>query len=300
MFRLTLDYPVYSIDQHLLLPAGTTLSEDDFHALVSSSSPDYKKKYPLMQFGTVKKDIMDFIHQPPGNTVFRNKKELNEIIYLMQQVRLPLPELDSIEYFKQHDSYTYRHVLMVFAYLTLLSRELVPDYKARIKQMGTSPLHDIGKVCVPLEILTKASPLTRDERKNLEHHTTAGYILLCYYSQNVNHIAAHVAKDHHERSDGSGYPRGIRLRDPIVEIVAICDIYDALTSKRPYRPVSFDNRTALEHITQMAERDEVRWEVVQALVAHNRKGNQHFTECIISVDKRGIIPPNNAYGTLAD
>ena len=300
MSEWTIDYPVYSLDRNLLLPAGTTLLEDDFHALVSSSSADYRKKYPLMQSGTVRQDIMDFIRQPPGNTVFRNKEELAEIIYLMQQVSLSMPELDSIEYFKQHDLYSYRHILMVLAYLTLLSRELVPDYQARIKEMATSPLHDIGKVCVPLEILTKASPLTRDERKNLEHHTTAGYILLCYYSQNVNHLAARVARDHHERSDGSGYPKGIRLRDPMVEIVAICDIYDALTSPRPYRPVSFDNRTALEHITLMAERDEVRWEVVQALVAHNRKGNQHFTECVVSVDKRGIIPPNNVYGTLAD
>ncbi|MDP2853516.1 MAG: HD domain-containing phosphohydrolase [Smithellaceae bacterium] len=300
MSKLTLDYPVYSLDRHLLLPAGTTLSEDDFHALVSSSSADYQKKYSLMQFGTVRKDILNFVSQPPGNTVFRNKEELAEIIYLMEQVQLAGPKLDSIEYFKQHDSYTYRHILMVFAYLTLLSRELVPNYQARITEMATSPLHDIGKVCVPLEILTKASPLTRDERKNLEHHTTAGYILLCYYSQNVDHIAARVARDHHERIDGSGYPRGIRLSDRMVEIVAICDIYDALTSQRPYRPVSFDNRTALEHITMMAERNEVRWEVVQALVAHNRKGNQHFTECIVSVDKRGIIPPNNVYGTLAD
>jgi len=86
----------------------------------------------------------------------------------------------------------------------------------------------------------------------------------------------------------------------MVEIVAICDIYDALTARRPYRPVSFDNRTALEHITMMAERNEVRWEVVQALVAHNRKGNKPFTECIVSLDKRGIIPPNNVYGILAD
>jgi HD-GYP domain-containing protein (c-di-GMP phosphodiesterase class II) len=86
----------------------------------------------------------------------------------------------------------------------------------------------------------------------------------------------------------------------MVEIVAICDIYDALTSRRPYRPVSFDNRTALEEITKMAEKNEVSWEVVQALVAHNRKGKPHFTECSISLDKRGVTPPNNLYGIRAD
>jgi hypothetical protein len=72
-----------------------------------------------------------------------------------------------------------------------------------------------------------------------------------------------------------------------------------VTSTRPYRPVSFDNRTALEHITMMAERNAVSWEVVRALVAHNPKGKLHFTECSVSLNKRGIIPRNNLYGILA-
>jgi HD-GYP domain-containing protein (c-di-GMP phosphodiesterase class II) len=299
MSELTLDYPVYSIDRRLLLPAGTILLEKDLRALVSSSSADYQKKYSLMKFGSVRKDILDFVSQPPGNTVFSNEKELAEVFALMEQVHLAQPKLDSIEYFKQYDSYTYRHILMVLAYLTLLSKDLVPNYQARVREVATSPLHDFGKVCVPLEILTKASPLTRDERKNLEHHTIAGYILLCYYSQDINHVAARVARDHHERKNGSGYPRGINLNDRMVEIVTICDIYDALTSQRPYRPVSFDNRSALENITMMAERNEVSWEVVQALVGHNRKGKPHFTECIVSLDKRGVIPSGNVYGVLA-
>lgn len=85
----------------------------------------------------------------------------------------------------------------------------------------------------------------------------------------------------------------------MVEIVAVCDIYDALTSTMPYRSVPFDNRSALEEIAIMAERNEVSWEVVQVLVAHNRKGKPYFTECSLSLDKRGIIPPNNFYGILA-
>jgi len=299
MSKMTLGYPVYSLDSHLLLPAGTTLSKDDFLTIISSSSANYQKYYPLMEFGTVRKDILDFVRQEPGNAVFSNEKKLDEVIELMEQVQLSRPKLDSIEYFKQYDSYTYRHILMVFAYSTLLSIDLVPNYQARIKEVATSPLHDIGKVCVPLEIMTKASPLTRDERNNLEHHTAAGYILLCYYSQNVDIISARVARDHHERENGSGYPRGISQKDLMVEIVTICDIYDALISKRPYRPVSFDNRAALENITAMAEKNEVSWEIVQALIAHNRKGRPHFTECKVSLDKRGIIPPDNVYGILA-
>ena len=184
MSQLTLDYPVCSPDRQVLIPAGTTLSEEDFSALISSSSADHQKKFSLMQFGRVRKDILDFVCQPPGNTVFSNKEDLAEVIELMERVKLVRPELDSVEYFNKYDPYTYRHILMVFAYLTLLSKELVPNYQARIKEVETSPLHDFGKVCIPLEILTKTSPLTRDERKNLEHHTTAGvcaryYVLNC-------------------------------------------------------------------------------------------------------------------------
>jgi HD-GYP domain-containing protein (c-di-GMP phosphodiesterase class II) len=300
MSEWTLGYQVYSLDRQMLLPAGTTLSEEGLHALISSGRADDQQTTPFLQFGTVREDILHFVRQPPGNVIFSNENDLSEVIELMELVQFARPILDSVKYFEKNDPYTYRHILMVFVLSILLSKELVPDYRARIREAATGPLHDFGKLCVPVEILRKTTPLTRDERKNLEHHTMAGYILLCYYSQEIGNLAARVARNHHERRNGSGYPRGISLNDRMVEIVAVCDIYDALTSTRPYRPVSFDNRAAIEEITMMAERNEVSWEVVQALVAHNRKGKPHFTECRVSLDKRGVTPPNNLYGILAD
>ena len=295
----TLGYPVYSLDRELLLPAGTKLSEERLHALVSSGRAAEQQKTPFLQFGTIEEDIRHFVGEPPCNAIFSNENDLTEVIELMGRIRFARPILDSVEYFKKSDPYTYRHILMVFALSTLLSKNLVPDYRLRIREAETGPLHDFGKICVPIDILRKTTPLTRDERKNLEHHTMAGYVLLCYYSQEIGNLAARVARNHHEKRNGLGYPRGIRLDDRMVEIVAVCDIYDALTSRRPYRPVSFDNRSALEEITIMAEKNEVSWEVVQALVAHNRKGKPHFTECSVSLEKRGVTPPNNLYGVLA-
>jgi HD-GYP domain-containing protein (c-di-GMP phosphodiesterase class II) len=300
MSDMVLGYPVFSLDDRLLIPAGTTLSEEDLYVLVSSRSADDQKNIPFMQYGTVREDILHYLKQPPGNAVFSNEKDLSEILEIMEQVQFAQPILDSVRYFKEFDPYTYRHILMVFAFSALLSKDLVPNYRTQIREAATGPLHDFGKVCVPIEILKKKSPLTREERKRLEHHTTAGYILLSYYSRDTGNLAACVARNHHERNNGSGYPRGIRLNDRMVEIVAICDIYDALTSKRPYRPISFDNRSAIEEITMMAQRGEVSWEVVQTLVALNRKGKPHFTECTVSIDKRGIPPPDNVYGIRAD
>jgi HD-GYP domain-containing protein (c-di-GMP phosphodiesterase class II) len=81
---------------------------------------------------------------------------------------------------------------------------------------------------VPLHILKKTTPLTRTERGIIEHHAAAGYVLINYYYKDIQPLTCRVALDHHERKDGSGYPRGIIFKDPLVEIIAVGDIYDAL------------------------------------------------------------------------
>jgi HD-GYP domain-containing protein (c-di-GMP phosphodiesterase class II) len=85
-----------------------------------------------------------------------------------------------------------------------------------------------------------------------------------------------------------------------VEIVVACDVYDALISPRPYRRVSYDNRTALEEITEMANQGKIDWKIVKALVAHNRKGKPPAHECAVSIEKRGNPPEGNLYGILID
>jgi len=116
----------------------------------------------------------------------------------------------------------------------------------------------------------------------------------------IHSIAAKAARDHHERKNGSGYPQGTQQQGLIVEIVAVCDVYDALISSRPYRPVSYDNRTALEVLTSMAEKGEVGWRVVKSLIAHNRRSKPQHVEIITSQEKRGTPPPDNLYGKLSD
>ncbi|MFV9644690.1 MAG: HD-GYP domain-containing protein, partial [Desulfobacterales bacterium] len=150
-----------------------------------------------------------------------------------------------------------------------------------------------------VEILRKSDPLTRTERGVLEHHTVAGYVLLTYYLRGTQRFSAKIARDHHERRDGSGYPRGIALADRMVEIVAVTDVYDALISKRPYRSVAYDNRTALEEITTLAERNQIGWDMVKALVARNRKDKPHYSTILLSAEKRGTPPPRNVYGVIA-
>jgi len=293
---LILQYPVRTLDHQLLFPHKTLLAKETVDALISLHGTHSYQTSPLLSYGSVKQDCLDFFSTPPFVTIFSDQKEINDLPNLLETVRFPIPILQSLDYFKANDFYTYAHVLMVFALSTLLARDLLPDFQERIRLSATGPTHDTGKVCVPLHILKKTTPLTKTERGFLEHHTAAGYVLLSYYYKDTRHLACRVALDHHERRDRSGYPRGILLEDPMVEIIAACDVYDALIMPRPYRSGAYDNRTALEEVTEMAKQNKIGWDVVRALVAHNRKSNPHHKEITVSAEKRGTPPSHNVYG----
>jgi len=299
MFKVPLEYPIHTLDGKELVPAGVTLTEEVVREVIASNHGPAPKSMPLMQFGSVKQDIFQFFANPPYKTIFEHHEDVEDVLNVMDKVVLPVPVLESLDYFREHDFHTYRHMLMIFALSTLLGKILVPDYQRRIHNATAGPSHDLGKICVPLDILLKRDPLTRDERNILFQHPVAGYVLLCYYTKNEYNFSAKVARDHHERCDGSGYMRGVKLNDPLVEIVAVSDVYDALISPRPYRPVSFDNRTALEEVTAMAQRGQISWDVLQALISLNRRDKPDFRSFKVSLEKRGTPPAENAYGKTA-
>ena len=101
-----------------------------------------------------------------------------------------------------------------------------------------SVLHDVGKLAVPDSILLKRGPLTVDQRLAIQAHAQTGYEMLCDSSSSLLDLAAIIARTHHEKFDGSGYPRGLSGNNIPLEgrIVAVADVFDALTSDRIYRP----------------------------------------------------------------
>jgi putative two-component system response regulator len=101
-----------------------------------------------------------------------------------------------------------------------------------------SVLHDVGKIALPDAILLKPGPLTADERLAVETHATIGYEMLRGSCSGLLDLAALIARTHHEKFDGSGYPAGLSGTDIPLEgrIVAVADVFDALTSDRVYRP----------------------------------------------------------------
>lgn len=106
---------------------------------------------------------------------------------------------------------------------------------AMLKQAAR--LHDIGKVAVPDSILLKPDKLTREEFNTIKHHTLVGAEMLAQSPTPILHMAEQIARSHHERWDGKGYPDGlIGEKIPIfARIVTVADVFDALTHKRPYK-----------------------------------------------------------------
>ncbi len=293
-------FPITTLDGRVLFSAGEFISRERIEALIAGSPPFSSKAWPILDYGSIKQDLLFFISSPPYNLIFEGSESVTELLEIMKNIDMAEPVLEMLDYFEANDFFTYRHMLMVFALTVIIARDLVPDYRFKVSESAYGPTHDFGKICVPLEILRKKDPLNRHELKYLRHHALAGYVLLSYYLKDPDSIAARVARDHHERRNASGYPRAVSLDDRIVEIVAVCDIYDALISRRPYRSVSFDNRTALEMLTEKAEKGEIDLNVVKALIARNRRLKPDPGHTMVSTEKRGKPPQGNCYGIIAE
>ncbi len=137
-----------------------------------------------------------------------------------------------------HDDALVGHLDRVALYACELATALQLD-PADIAQLRiAAPLHDIGKVALPLELLNKPGRLTNSEMEIVKSHTTIGYRILGGSKWPVVQLAADIAHSHHENWDGSGYPRALAGEKihRLARIVAIADVYDALRSPRTYKP----------------------------------------------------------------
>lgn len=135
------------------------------------------------------------------------------------------------------DGKTAAHVERIGLYSAALARGLgvSPERAALIEE--ASPMHDVGKIGIPDAILLKPGALTKDERRTMETHTTIGARILSHGKSDLLRLGCSIALSHHEKWDGSGYPFGL-VGEAIpfeARLVAIVDVFDALTSDRHYR-----------------------------------------------------------------
>lgn len=209
----------------------------------------------------------DFITKPI------DQPELKARVRSLMQIKRFTDDLDSAEavlrslalMIEVRDAYTEGHCQRLSQYATELGERLdLPDDDLVALGRG-GYFHDIGKIALPDAILLKPGPLTRDEFTLVKEHPVVGD-RLCGDLRTLNRVRS-IVRHHHERLDGSGYPDGLKGDQiPLLaQIIGIVDVFDAMTTNRPYRPARSTDE-ALSELQKDVERGWRRKDLVDAFV----------------------------------
>ncbi|MFT4270689.1 MAG: HD-GYP domain-containing protein [Pantoea sp.] len=165
--------------------------------------------------------------------------DLNYTLNLVDEIAGSLTReptaLLSMARLKNHDDYTYLHSMAVCGLMISLGKKLGLDEQQQRRVGMGGLLHDVGKAAVPLEILNKPGRLTPEEMVIMRQHPIVGAQMLM--EADADEDLLDITLHHHEKMDGSGYPHGLKGEEISLfsRMAAVCDVYDAVTSDRPYR-----------------------------------------------------------------
>ncbi|MBF0386427.1 MAG: response regulator [Candidatus Omnitrophica bacterium] len=236
MARLRRDYP----DDYLPIVIISADSEDSIHlrALSAGAKDFLNKPYDRAKVIMRCRNIIEtnLLH----NAVKAQNVNLAQIIH-ERTAELHQSRLDVIRRLgyaaEYRDTDTGDHIVRMSRYCERLARALGMNEEECELILATSPLHDVGKIAIPDSILLKPGALTPEEIVVMHTHAEIGAEILSGGTSPFLKMAETVALTHHERWDGKGYPHGLKGEEiPLVgRICAISDIFDALTSERPYK-----------------------------------------------------------------
>ena len=255
---------IFTTDGHLIIPKDVPLTDQciarlEFHSIVeltiygipTAYSPEVYKHAETFIEKIKNRESFQRFHQAYENTAGNLKNSLDSIVHSQKDINVDqllsdighiLSQCDSntdllnmLHCMREYDDSTYIHCLNVALISNIIGRWLhfMPEDLEVLTLSGL--LHDIGKIAIPPQIIMKPAKLTAEEFNTIKTHTIRGYNLM--KSQHIDNRIKHSALMHHERCDGSGYPYGFfdKQIDPFAKLVAIADVYDAMTCARVYR-----------------------------------------------------------------
>ena len=206
------------------------------------------------------KGVRDFLKDKSAYLEMQVERRTHEIATIQDVTMIAMGSLA-----ETRDNETGNHIRRTQNYIKILAERLAeqPQYASQltgdtiVSLYKSAPLHDIGKVGIPDSILKKPASLDRDEFEQMKQHTVIGRDAIIAAEKSIGSqtsflsLAREIAWTHHERWDGSGYPRGLRGNDiPLAgRLMAIADVYDALISARVYKK-AFTHEETVEIIRQ--------------------------------------------------
>lgn len=261
---MTVAKDIYSYNDQLLLPVNSILSDksitklafysipfiyikkDGVFASVSEPEPEdtyssrIRKSPEFQKFSSEFQEDMNNLKDMLNDVVEKNAPlDINVLLQntlsLLDNTHGTIHVFDMLHNMRQYDDLTYAHSINVALICNVLSTWLGMSKEDVWLATQCGLLHDIGKLKIPDVIIKKPDKLTNQEYSIVKTHSLEGYNIL--QKCGVNTHIANAALLHHERCDGSGYPFGLTSEqiDPFAKIVAIADVYDAMTSARVYR-----------------------------------------------------------------
>ncbi len=207
---------------------------DSLDSTLASDKLPVTERFELMQCA-VSMEVEQSLRMVSSDTYIEKTATIGkQIVGLVNENQvLPADLFDIV----RHDHHTFVHVTNVAGYVTLLAKELGISDRQELEQIAVGGLlHDLGKRYIPTEILNKTSKLTDREWELIRQHPQTGYEELCQ-RESVLHAQLMMTYQHHEHIDGNGYPVGITEEEmhPWAKMLAVVDVFDALTGNRPYR-----------------------------------------------------------------
>jgi putative nucleotidyltransferase with HDIG domain len=255
---------IFTTDNHLIISKGTTLTDKvitrlEFYSIIdlsvyhlTAAIDNTIEDNSTTYYEKIKKsESFHRFHLAYTNTVNNFKESLDHIATHKDEINLDdllaemhrmlnqgdsnIELLNMLHCMRNYDDTTYVHSMNVAIICNIMGKWLnfTPEDLEVITLCGL--LHDIGKLMVPYDLITKPGKLTDTEFSTVKAHTIRGYNLI--KAKKIDARIKHAVLMHHERCDGSGYPYGFYNEqiDPFAKLVAIADVYDAMTSARVYR-----------------------------------------------------------------
>ncbi len=272
-----------------------TVKEDNYSQVIRNSA----------EFKRFNEEFLDSIHD--------FKTELNNIAYgeapmdilkllehtakILAESRNGIHVFDMLHCMREYDDLTYVHSINVGLICNVFGNWLkLPQSEINALTLS-GLLHDIGKLKLPAHILNKPNVLTSAEYTLVKTHTVKGYQLL--KNRNLDNHVMYSALMHHERCDGSGYPNAFHSSsiDPYAKIVAIADVYDAMTSARVYRPALSPFEAIRGFETEGLQKYDPRYlitfleGIVQCYIGKRVRLSNYTEGTIVMINKHALAKP---------